>query len=322
MATDQGNITTPDAADLNTAARKYAASQGWAMPDGSYPIRPANMHGAADLAKAIHAVGRGSGSHSAIRAHIIKRAKAIGESNQIPDNWTSGGSMQGADSAPQDWTKRNAMTDVERRWTSVPVEIRAADNRLTIGGYAAKFDRTSKNIGGFREQIDSRAFNNSRGDGWPGVVARYNHDDNMLLGTSGAGTLRLGLDNVGLDYQVDLPQSRGDVYELVQRGDVRQSSFAFVALEDDWGVDDGGFPMRTLVKVRLMDVAPVNTPAYEDTSVGLRSLAHRFDAPIDEVRALAAQNELTKFFRRTDGPAPQPRRSAQAALAKVLGLNS
>lgn len=217
------------------------------------------------------------------------------------------------------------MTDAERRFTSVPVEVRsgAGADKMIIGGYAAKFERTSRNLGGFREKIDNRAFNNSRGDGWPGVVARYNHDDNMLMGTIGGGTLRLGVDEVGLAYEVDVPQARADVYELVQRGDVRQSSFAFIALEDDWDTDDSGFPMRTLLKVRLMDVAPVNTPAYEDTSVGLRSLAEKFDADLEEVRSMAAKNELVRFFKRTDkvDKEAQQRRSAQAALAAALALD-
>lgn len=86
---DQGNINTSDAASLNTAARKYAASQGWAMPDGSYPIRPANLHGASDLSKAVHAVGRGGGSHDSIRRHIMKRARALGLSDQIPQGWSN-----------------------------------------------------------------------------------------------------------------------------------------------------------------------------------------------------------------------------------------
>jgi hypothetical protein len=66
---------------------------GKAMPapgqdrPGRYPIRNAS-----DLAKAIRAVGRGGGSHDAIRAYIIRRAKALGLSSQIPDNWTSSGS--------------------------------------------------------------------------------------------------------------------------------------------------------------------------------------------------------------------------------------
>jgi len=89
---DQGNITTPDAADLNAAARRYCISQGWSMPDGSYPVRPANLHGGSDLGKAIHAVGRGGSSHDAIRRHIIARARAIGMSDQIPDNWSASGS--------------------------------------------------------------------------------------------------------------------------------------------------------------------------------------------------------------------------------------
>lgn len=215
------------------------------------------------------------------------------------------------------------MSDAERRFTSVPVEIRAgSDKKMTIGGYAAKFNRMSQNLGGFVERIDTRFFNKSHGDGWPGVLARHNHDDNLLLGTTGAGTLRLSLDEVGLDYAVDLPQTRMDVYELVQRQDVRQSSFAFIAFEDDWGTSDQGFPLRTLVSGRLIDVASVNTPAYEDTSTGLRSLAEKFDADLEEVRSLAAQDELIKFFKRTDAIDPKvKRRSAQAALATVLALD-
>ncbi len=219
------------------------------------------------------------------------------------------------------------MTDAERRFTSVPVEIRAAADKRTIGGYAAKFDRMSQNLGGFVERIAPGFFNKSRGDGWPGVLARYNHDDNMVLGTIGGGTLRLSVDEIGLEYDVDLPQARGDVYELVGRGDVRQSSFAFIAYEDDWATSDQGFPMRTLISGRLMDVAPVNTPAYEDTSVGARSvdaalesLARKFDADLAEVRTLAASDELTKFFKRTDGGTVEAKRSAQAALAKALSL--
>lgn len=219
------------------------------------------------------------------------------------------------------------MTDAERRFTSVPVEIRAGSDtsKLTIGGYAAKFDRMSQNLGGFVERIAPGFFNKSRGDGWPGVIARYNHDDNMVLGTIGGGTLRLLVDEVGLQYEADLPQARSDVFELVQRGDVRQSSFAFVAYEDDWTTSDQGFPLRTLISGRALDVAPVNSPAYEDTSVGTRSidgalesLARKFEADVAEVRSLAAADDLRKFFVRTDQPAAS--HSAQAALAKALSL--
>lgn len=191
-------------------------------------------------------------------------------------------------------------TEIERRFTAVPAETRAADDKFVIGGYAAKFNRQSKNLGGFVEVIDSGAFNASRGDGWPDVQARYNHDDGFLLGTTGGGTLRLKLDNIGLDYEVDLPASRSDIFELVQRGDVRKSSFAFRTLEDDWSTTDQGFPLRSLTKVQLVDVAPVNIPAYNDTTAGLRSLAEHVGADLEEVRKLAEADELRKFFTRTD----------------------
>lgn len=192
------------------------------------------------------------------------------------------------------------MSDLERRFTPHAVEVRAADNvqRRAIGGYAAKFDRPSADLGGFVERIDPRFFDRSAAEGWPGVVARYNHSDNFLLGTTDAGTLRLSTDKVGLVYEVELPQHRMDVFELVQRGDVKQSSFAFVAIEDDWDTDENGYPRRTLISGKLIDVAPVITPAYPDTSTGLRSLAQKIGADENEVRRLAAAGELRRALKR------------------------
>lgn len=205
------------------------------------------------------------------------------------------------------------MSEIEVRITPETVACRIfgeteeerARSARTIGGYAAVFNRLSQNLGGFVERIDPAFFAKSAADGFPGVMARYNHDDNQLLGTTAANTLRLTVDGTGLDYQVDVPRTREDVLELVQRGDVQKSSFAFVTFEDDWSVTDQGFPLRTLLSGRLIDVAPVNSPAYLDTSVGTRStaldsLAHKFDADPAEVRALAASGNLVKLFTATD----------------------
>lgn len=220
------------------------------------------------------------------------------------------------------------MTDAERRFTAVRVEVRTAADSHTIGGYAARFNAPSQNLGGFREFIAPGAFNRAASRNWPGagtgVVARYNHDDMYLLGNTDSGTLRLSVDEEGLRYDVDVPQARADVFELVERGDVRSSSFAFITDDDDWTTDDSGFPVRTLRQVQLIDVAPVNTPAYLDTSVGLRSLASKFDAPLEEVRKLAESNELVRFFKRSDSVDPEAKkaadeaaRSAEAALMRV-----
>lgn len=209
----------------------------------------------------------------------------------------------------------------ERRYTPLPVEARGEAGKKKIGGYAAIFNRESRNLGGFVERIDPAFFNKSRGDGWPDVMARYNHDDNQLLGTTGAGTLRLMVDEVGLDYEVVPPAARADVVELVERGDVRQSSFAFRAFEEDWGLTDQGFPLRTLLSGQLVDVAPVNTPAYVDTTAGLRSLAKFKGAVFEEVRALADADDLRKLFVVTGGvlaPARQPV-SGVSAVTVLMG---
>lgn len=217
--------------------------------------------------------------------------------------------------------------DLERRFTSVRVECRAAAKSRTIGGYAAKFNTRSQNLGGFVETIAPGFFNDSAARGWPGVIARYNHDDNMLLGTTAAETLRLSIDGTGLLYEADTPETRNDVLELVQRGDVSQSSFAFATFEDEWSATEDGFPLRTLISGRLYDVAPVNTPAYDDTSVGLRSLAKKFDADIAEVQALASANDLRRFFVRTDVTEKQERGAVMSAanasaIAKALSITS
>lgn len=54
----------------------------------SYPIDDVD-----DLKNAIKAVGRGNADHDAIRKYIIGRAKDLGQSDLIPENWNSDGSL-------------------------------------------------------------------------------------------------------------------------------------------------------------------------------------------------------------------------------------
>lgn len=73
----------------DAATRKKLASKGKALPDGGtgsggrFPIR-----NAADLKKAIRAVGRARPEDRAkVRAFIKRRAAALGLSSLIPDSW-------------------------------------------------------------------------------------------------------------------------------------------------------------------------------------------------------------------------------------------
>ena len=67
--------------DFSDKEREQMASEGTAMPDGSFPI--ANEQ---DLRNAIRAVGRAK-DPGAAKAHIKRRAKALGRTDLIPDSW-------------------------------------------------------------------------------------------------------------------------------------------------------------------------------------------------------------------------------------------
>lgn len=167
-----------------------------------------------------------------------------------------------------------------------PLELRAGDTGTPghLVGYAAKFDTLSQNLGGFVETIAPGAFDKSIADNVR-VMCRYNHDDAALLGTTEARTLTLSIDDVGLFYDVTLPETTWgrDCATLAARQDLRYSSFAFYCVEDDWGFTEQGFPLRTVIRAQLADVAPVNSPAYLDTSVAKRSLAERIHVPMPEL---------------------------------------
>lgn len=63
--------------------RRRYASQGLALPDGSFPIPDRDA-----LRRAIRSVGRG-GSYTRAKRHIIKRAKSMGATGMLPDKWTT-----------------------------------------------------------------------------------------------------------------------------------------------------------------------------------------------------------------------------------------
>jgi HK97 family phage prohead protease len=170
------------------------------------------------------------------------------------------------------------MDDLERRTFEERLELRTEEGKPPrLVGYAAKFNVESKNLGGFREIIRKGAFDRTLKEG-PEVVARVNHRSEMLLGKKSSGTLRLKVDEVGLRYEVDLPDTSvgRDVAEYVRRGDIRESSFAFRIPKggDKWSARSSeGTPLREVSDIDLVDVAPVIDPAaYPSTQVALRTL--------------------------------------------------
>lgn len=167
--------------------------------------------------------------------------------------------------------------EAERRFfqTGLTVETRDDGAPAVIRGHGAVFNRLSDEIWGFREQIAPGAFDDVLNDD---VRALFNHDPNMILGRTSAGTLRLYVDGTGLAYEIDPPDTQvaRDLVKSMQRGDVNQSSFAFRVAEDRWEEEkdqETGLPIRTIVRFKaLYDVSPVTYPAYPEAQAGVRSL--------------------------------------------------
>jgi HK97 family phage prohead protease len=171
----------------------------------------------------------------------------------------------------------------ERRLTTQTIE--ATEDR-TIVGYAAVFNSRSQDLGGFYETIHPSAFKKTLQE--TDARSFWNHDQSKPLGRMSAGTLRLETDERGLRYEVDVPKTTygDDLLESIRRGDVKESSFGFRTIDDDWEMEDG-MPVRMLKEVALAEVSPVSIPAYQDATVGTRRalerLAEKRGLSFDEV---------------------------------------
>lgn len=177
---------------------------------------------------------------------------------------------------------------VERRFAQAGLEIRNNEGgqTATLKGYALRFGSVY-DMGWFTEEVSPTALQNAN---ISDVRVLLNHDPNNILGRTAAGTARVGVDNVGMWYEVDLPDSPigQNARVAVQRGDVSQSSWGFSLRTDDTGRRTGdkwemrnGKEHRILTDVAtVFDASPVTYPANPDTTIAKRSR----DAALPEKR--------------------------------------
>lgn len=194
----------------------------------------------------------------------------------------------------------NTTPEIESRY--FPVEYRAAENEKPpqIEGYAAVFNSMSEVMWGFREVIEPGFFDDVLSDD---TRALFNHDSNVVLGRSSAGTLDLAQNDKGLKVDITPPDTalvRDMVLTPMQRGDINQMSFAFSIKPDgdDWREEDGQL-IRVLKKggaLRLYDVSVVTAPAYPETSAAVRSKVDEFQhkGKPAETQEREAENSLDR----------------------------
>lgn len=162
--------------------------------------------------------------------------------------------------------KGEALSKIETRVFTNEFEVREGEGGMTLTGYAARFNEPSEPLP-FIERIQPGAFKRSlksRND----IKLLWNHNTDMVLGSTRAGTLTLTEDEVGLRVMATLPDNTWgrDAKVSIQRGDVTGFSFGFTVPSggDSWNVDG---TERTLKSVRLLEVSTgVAFPAYPSTN--------------------------------------------------------
>ena len=144
-----------------------------------------------------------------------------------------------------------------------------------IVGYAARFNKLSEDLGGFREKIAPGAFAKTIQSA--DVRGLMNHDPNYVFGRTTSGTLRLSETRMGLKIEADPPDTQWfrDLATSIDRGDIDQMSFGFNTIADSWETKGRGEQeqnIRTLEEVELHDISVVTFPAYPQTEVAIRNL--------------------------------------------------
>lgn len=179
-------------------------------------------------------------------------------------------------------------------------ERRMIDENITtlpdsrkVEGYAVVFNSESRDLGGFVEVIEPRALEGVLEQSDILCLLNHNEDKGVLARSNkGTGSLELSVDEKGLKYSFEAPNtSLGDeLLEGLRRGDITNSSFAFVVGEDKWTKRNDGMYLRTISNIKQMfDVSPVYRAAYDATSVKADTRG------MDEAKA-AEEKELEIYF--------------------------
>jgi HK97 family phage prohead protease len=233
------------------------------------------------------------------RAKVYDQGKYFDEN----DNEICGSIMYDAwgGSTMLPWAERTANKIMDQRSKeetmekrSINYEFRAMPESRTIVGTATVFN-SAYDMGWYDEEMSPEVFASADMND---VVALFNHDANMVLARTKSGTLKLNLTGNALEYSFEAPNTTlgNDLLEMVKRGDVYQSSFAFSVEKEDWEEKGGGKPKRIIRSIKkVYDVSPVTYPANPDTMVAKRSyeqIAGKVDQDLQSVIDISVKSEI------------------------------
>jgi HK97 family phage prohead protease len=173
---------------------------------------------------------------------------------------------------------------------AMPFEAVEGDG-FTLEGYAAVFEtptRIDSWEGRFDEQLSRGAFSKTISERRP--VLQFDHGRDVATGSVPIGAIEeLREDERGLFVRARLHDNQRvePIRQAIASGAIDGMSFRFRVMREDWD-ESGDTPMRTIREVELYELGPVVFPAYEATTVGVRSLL----ADLDETEKAALVSAL------------------------------
>ena len=155
--------------------------------------------------------------------------------------------------------------------------LRKLDDKKVIDGYASVFNHESKRIiekgKMFIEVIREGAFDETD---FSNTVANINHDDNKLLARNKSNTLQLSIDERGLKYTFEIPDTQlgRDTGIMIERGDYFESSFRFIEdkSKTEWKRIDGQLYKYINRILKVNDISIVTNGAYTSTDISVKEL--------------------------------------------------
>lgn len=176
-------------------------------------------------------------------------------------------------------------------------KIREENGKRYLEGYFSIFGEPYQVWDGWIETIERGAFARYLASG-NDVKVLWNHDSNIVLGSTGNGTASLIEDETGLFGSVEINENDSEAvsaYARVARGDVDGCSFGFdIGRQEEWWDEEGIYHTKITEVDPLFEVSPCTFPAYKATSISARAKDSLEDA---RKRYEQAQNQKRNEWR-------------------------
>lgn len=195
--------------------------------------------------------------------------------------------------------KKEIRSGIGGKWKPVLREAaEGSSESRTIEGYAIVFGVESRILSdywdNYREIIEPGAITEERLKEMDIKMTMYHNREKILArSTNGEGTLKLTVDDVGVKYSFEAPNTvDGDTaLELVKRGDLSGSSFMFWTDERNVSYErrsDDIMLRRVKTIGMIYDMTIAADPAYEQTTVEAREAYSKFESK-DKKRPISAK---------------------------------